>query len=61
MKQINNLKIKHHRYALNNEYYVQTPDGRILEEFGTFGSAVRFCEATKDFTKNKSRYNSGIY
>ena len=51
-KQINNLKIKHKRYTPANEYYVQAPDGRVLEEFGTYGNAVRFCEETRDFIRS---------
>ena len=53
MKQINNLQIRHKRYDKPSFYYVRTPDGRILEEFGTFGRAVEFCKNTKDFIKRK--------
>jgi hypothetical protein len=53
MKQINNLQIRHRRYDKPSFYYVRTPNKRVLEEFGTFGKAVRFCQETKDFIKNK--------
>jgi hypothetical protein len=53
MKQINNLKIKHIKGEPNTCYKVVTPDNRVLEEFGTYGNAVRCAKSIKDFTIRK--------
>lgn len=53
MKQINNLKIRHIKGEPPSYYEIVTPDERILEQFGTYGSAVRCAESIKDFTKRR--------
>lgn len=34
-------------------YLVKTPDGKFIEQFRSYPSALTFCAITKDFTKRK--------
>jgi len=50
-KQINNLRIKHSDFY--SKYQVITLDGKVLEEFDRWESAVKFCQETRDFIISK--------
>ena len=51
IRQINNLRIyRNTNNPIDREYYVKTPDGRILEEFSTLEKAVEYAKETPDFT-----------
>lgn len=52
IKQINNLTI-HKTDKSRYEFFVKTPDKRILEEFTTLAKAESFARETKDFTKRR--------
>lgn len=52
IKQINNMTI-HKTNESQFEFYVKTPDGRILEEYTTLAEAESFARETKDFTKRR--------
>ena len=50
--QVNNLKVKHSVNRLLH-WYVQAPDGRILEEFRRKRDAVNWAKKTKDFIRRR--------
>ena len=60
IKQVNNLRIYEYEQFppdsckyVGKAYLVKTPDGKFIEQFGSYPLALTFCAMTKDFTKRK--------
>ena len=56
IRQINNLRIFQDKHRpVKEEFYVKSPDGRILEAYPKLSLAVAWAKETFDFTNNRKK------